>query len=57
MIRPMSDLTDQDQTVNQYLVGTKDHLVYQDDNYFIYGYENTEEYLETTNEITESLGQ
>ena len=45
VIRPMSDLTDQDPTVNQYLIGTKDHLVYQDDNYFIYGYENTEEYL------------
>ena len=57
VIRPMSDLTDQDPTVNQYLIGTKDHLVYQDDNYFIYGYKNTEEYLEITNEITESLGQ
>lgn len=57
VIRPISDLTDQDPTVNQYLIGTKDHLVYQDDSYFIYGYKNTEEYLEITNEITESLGQ
>ena len=57
VIRPMSDLTDQDPTVNQYLVGTKGHLVYQDDNYFIYSYDNSEEYLETIGGIAESLGQ
>lgn len=57
VIRPMSDLTDQDPTVNQYLVGTQDYLVYQDDNYFIYSYESTEEYLETIDGIAASLRQ
>ena len=31
----MSDLTGQDPVINEYLVGTVDHLAYQDDNYFM----------------------
>lgn len=57
IIRPMSDLTEQDPVINEYLVGTLDHLAYQDDNYFIYTFDSTEEYLDTMAEITAKIDQ
>ena len=57
IIRPMSDLTGQDPVINEYLVGTVDHLAYQDDNYFIYSFDSAEEYLDTMAEITANIEQ